>query len=401
MTPCCLVLNEVNNDLPVQNLRRLARPRDGGGPRPDSPAAERLDEAFLRNRLDRFHLDNPRAGEEEEIQPRMAATAQRAPEGDGAPTAPPADGDAERAITEADIIQVKDGKLLRALRSTRGSSIDRASRRDRLSLLGRYRASLQIPFEMYLRDGVVMRCSRRGLNTSARRGHSASTPMSNPELHRGARRLQPGGRRADRLVRPAGRHLRLAHRRRRALYRHVRGRRLLKGCKESARNTTVTSLAVGDPAHIAVVDQLSYDDDPNDYGWQRSVSVTQDRMYIAGIEWDGTDEGHSTIQVVDISDPGGALVEGAERRGRRPDPEPLADGRARGRPPRRQPARRLEDRRAARRRDLRRRVLAELAPSATPSSPCPSPRRCAPSASTATAPARSRRSRPTRSSPST
>src|SRR5262245_12659201 len=83
------------------------------------------------------------------------------------------------------------------------------------------------------------------------------------------------------------------------------------GCKGS-RNTTVTSLNVIDPATIGVVDQLSFaDNDPYSYGWRRSVSVTQERMYVSGIEWDGMSQGHSTIDVVDISDPTGVLVKGA------------------------------------------------------------------------------------------
>ncbi|WP_437851941.1 beta-propeller domain-containing protein [Sorangium sp. So ce363] len=252
-----------------------------------------------------FISDNPRAGggrdTAEDGGEGSAGTG-----GDGAPTAPPADGDAERAITEADIIQVKDGKLY-ALSQYSGLSIIDISRRDRLSLLGRYRAS-GIPFEMYLRDGVVYAMfsswtqyiydAATGEYSYEQSSHIEALDVSDPaDIQQIGSFDLPGAISDSRIVGDV-------------LYTVTFEDGGCWGCKQS-RNTTITSLAVGAPAEIAVVDQLSYDDDPNDYGWQRSVSVTQDRMYIAGIEWDGTDEGHSTIQVVDISDPGGALVEGA------------------------------------------------------------------------------------------
>ncbi|WP_437973910.1 beta-propeller domain-containing protein [Sorangium sp. So ce295] len=252
-----------------------------------------------------FISDNPRAGGGRDTA-ADGGEGSAGTGGDGAPTAPPADGDAERAITEADIIQVKDGKLY-ALSQYSGLSIIDISRRDRLSLLGRYRAS-GIPFEMYLRDGVVYAMfsswtqyiydAATGEYSYEQSSHIEALDVSNPAAIQQIGSFDlPGAISDSRIVGDV-------------LYTVTFEDGGCWGCKES-RNTTVTSLAVSDPAEIAVVDQLSYDDDPNDYGWQRSVSVTQDRMYIAGIEWDGTDEGHSTIQVVDISDPGGALVEGA------------------------------------------------------------------------------------------
>lgn len=216
------------------------------------------------------------------------------------------DGGAERAITEADIIQVHDGKLY-ALSQYSGLSIIDISRRDRLKLLGRYEAS-GIPFEMYLRDGIVYAMfsswghylyddandSYTYVQTSRIEALDVSDPANIASI--GSFNL-PGSISDSRIVGDV-------------LYAVTFENGYCWGCSEN-RNTTVTSLAVGDPADIAVVDQLTYnDDDPYGYGWQRSVSVTADRMYVAGIEWDGTDEGHSTIQVIDISDPGGTLVEG-------------------------------------------------------------------------------------------
>ncbi|WP_437276197.1 beta-propeller domain-containing protein [Sorangium sp. So ce375] len=258
-----------------------------------------------------FISDNPNGGDGRDTagEGANAAAASSGTGGDGAPVGDDAggDGDAERAITEADIIQVKDGKLY-ALSEYSGLSIIDISRRDRLSLLGRYRAS-GIPFEMYLRDGVVYAMfsswthyvvdAATGDTSYQQTSHIEALDVSAPaDIQQIGSFDLPGAISDSRIVGDV-------------LYTVTFEDGYCWGCKD-ARNTTITSLAVGNPAQIAVVDQLSYDDeDPDSHGWQRSVSVTQDRMYIAGIEWDGTGEGHSTIQVVDISDPGGALVEGA------------------------------------------------------------------------------------------
>ncbi|WP_437828417.1 beta-propeller domain-containing protein [Sorangium sp. So ce1153] len=217
------------------------------------------------------------------------------------------DGEAERAITEADIIQVKDGKLY-ALSQYSGLSIIDISRRDRLRLVGRHQAS-GIPFEMYLRDGVVYAMfsswehyildDSTGGYTSVQTSRIEALDVSDPANIQPIGSFDlPGSISDSRIVGDV-------------LYAVTFENGYCWGCS-SSRNTTVTSLSVADPADIDVVDQLTYgDEDPYGYGWRRSVSVTADRMYVAGIEWDGTAEGHSTIQIIDISDPGGALVEGA------------------------------------------------------------------------------------------
>ncbi len=227
-------------------------------------------------------------------------------EGSGAPDEG-ADDDPERAITEADIIQVKDGTLY-ALSQYAGLSVIDISQRDRLSLIGRYRAS-GMPFEMYLRDDIVYAMfsswtqylydADTGEYTYEESSRIEALDVSDPSNIRliGSFDL-PGTLSDSRIVGDV-------------LYAVTFENNYCWGCGSSP-NTTVTSLAVGDPAEISVVDKLSYkDDDPYGYGWRRSVTVTQDRMYVAGIEWNGgDDEGHSTIQVIDISDPGGDLVEG-------------------------------------------------------------------------------------------
>ncbi|MBW2458996.1 MAG: beta-propeller domain-containing protein, partial [Deltaproteobacteria bacterium] len=77
--------------------------------------------------------------------------------------------------------------------------------------------------------------------------------------------------------------------------------------------TFISSIGVGGSGVPVVIDQLSYEQpDVGEQGFRRSVMATEDRMYVAGIEWDGiSNTGHSTIQVVDISNPDGTLVQGA------------------------------------------------------------------------------------------
>ena len=88
------------------------------------------------------------------------------------------------------------------------------------------------------------------------------------------------------------------------------------GCVSNQPRTTVTSIAAGDPASIRKIEQLTFADQRGASGWyRRSIHVTTDRLYVSGMVYTGTwgpDTGHSTIQVVDISDPAGRLVSGAQ-----------------------------------------------------------------------------------------
>ena len=70
------------------------------------------------------------------------------------------------------------------------------------------------------------------------------------------------------------------------------------------------ALNVADPSSVEKVDQLSFDDQEGSYGWKRSLTVTDERMYVAGPEWGNEGPVGSTIPVIDISDPTGDLVEG-------------------------------------------------------------------------------------------
>ncbi|WP_438025785.1 beta-propeller domain-containing protein [Sorangium sp. So ce233] len=217
------------------------------------------------------------------------------------------DGDAARAIAEADIIQVEDGKLY-ALSQYSGLSVVDISRRDRLTLLGRYRASGS-PFEMYLRDGVAYAMFSSWAEhpfdeaadsySPAQMSRIEALDVSDPAAIRPIGSFDlPGAISDSRIVGDV-------------LYAVTFEDGACWRCA-SAPNTTITSLSVGDPTQISVVDRLSFSDDGfKTHGFRRSVSVTQDRMVVAGIAWDGAGEGHSTLQIVDISDPGGHLVKGA------------------------------------------------------------------------------------------
>ncbi|NUQ76634.1 MAG: beta-propeller domain-containing protein, partial [Polyangiaceae bacterium] len=227
--------------------------------------------------------------------------------GGGGEPAPAAGDDAERAIEEADIIQVV-GNRLYALSQYSGLSVIDVSVNDKLTLLGRYQAS-GVPFEMYYRDGIVYAMfSSWGqyvfdeaqnqwswVQSSRIEALNVADPANIQSM--GSFDL-PGSISDSRIVGDV-------------LYAVTYENGFCWGCQESP-NTTITSLQIASPTNIGVVDQLSYiDSDPYGYGWKKSVSVTPERMYIAGIEWNGQGEGHSTIQVVDISDPGGDLVAGA------------------------------------------------------------------------------------------
>ncbi|WP_437733647.1 beta-propeller domain-containing protein [Sorangium sp. So ce1335] len=217
------------------------------------------------------------------------------------------DGDAARAIAEADIIQVQDGKLY-ALSQYAGLSVVDISRRDRLTLLGRYHAR-GIPFEMVLRDGVAYAMfsswgERLADDASGSYGFGQvsrieALDVSDPAEIRPLGSFNLPGTLSD--ARVVGDVLYAVSFENGACFRCA-----------GAPNTTITSLSVGDPAHIGVVEQLRFpDDDFATHGWRRSVIASEDRMVVAGVTWDGTSEGHSTLKVVDISDPAGHLAAGA------------------------------------------------------------------------------------------
>lgn len=227
---------------------------------------------------------------------------------DAEPVPPRGGAIAERAIRDADIVQEKDGRLY-AMSRYSGLSVIDVSRRDGLRVLGT-RRMYGTPVAMYLRDGVVYALFSGWTHVvpDAQGGASHRESMSRVEVLdvSDPAEIQPVGSfdLPGKLT-----EARLAGD---VLHAVTYEPGSCFGCA-AAPNTTVTSLAVGDPADIAVIDQRRFiESAPSGYwGWP-SVSVSDDRVYVASAAWNGgEEEGRATIQVIDISDPSGALVEGA------------------------------------------------------------------------------------------
>jgi hypothetical protein len=234
--------------------------------------------------------------------------------GGGTPpvTPPPGGaGDTTRAIVEADIIQIQ-GDTLYALAEYGGLSVIDISNADDLRMLGRY-GIRALPFEMYVRSGVAYamyssfpRYERQADGTSRYVVSSriVAIDVTNPAAMKelGVFDL-PGDLSDSRLVGDV-------------IYVVTHENGSCWGCVSNQPRTTVTSLAAGDPANIHKIEQLTFADQRSNAGWyRRSIHVTTDRLYVSGMVYNGAwgpDTGHSTIQVVDISDPRGRLVAGAQ-----------------------------------------------------------------------------------------
>jgi hypothetical protein len=231
------------------------------------------------------------------------------PIGDGAsPGADDDDGGAERAIVEADVVQVV-GNRLYALSRAAGLGVIDLSNPRQLRMLGSSRAMPGEPFEMYVRDGVVIAMygswgqyvasddGYRWVQISKVVALDVRDPAHITEL--GSFDV-PGMVSDSRIV---GNVL------------YVVGYQdgWCWGCEDEKPLTAVMSLDVENPRAIRKVDELKYEDVDNEWGWnRRSITVTTERMYVAGPEWGGNDANYgSTIEVIDISDPQGDLVPGA------------------------------------------------------------------------------------------
>jgi uncharacterized secreted protein with C-terminal beta-propeller domain len=229
-----------------------------------------------------------------------------APGGVGAVDGNTADDSPERAISEADIIQLQ-GSTLYAMSRSGGLSVIDVSKPAALKILGRYRTSFT-PFEMYVRDGIVFAMySDWGYfvedeatqqwswkQSSSLLALDVSKPASIQKL---AQFDLPGEISDSRLVGDV-------------LYAvsYQNG-----NCWQCATKpaTNVVSIDVSQPSKPLKVDELAFESDGNEYGWgKRSISVTTDRIYVAGPEYGHAQPENSTIQVVDISDAKGDLKAG-------------------------------------------------------------------------------------------
>ncbi|MBN2530014.1 MAG: beta-propeller domain-containing protein [Deltaproteobacteria bacterium] len=215
-------------------------------------------------------------------------------------------GETEREIEEADILHVVDNTLY-ALSRYRGLTVIDISTPAKMRILGRFQA-YGVPFEMYIRDNVVMALyssfysyeynDETGQMESGSNSRVLALDVSNPAqiTELGAFELL-GAMSDSRIVGDV-------------LYTVSFEDGYCRGC-DATRKSVITSLDMANLTTIHVVDSLAFEEE--NYSWRRSIAVNQNRMYVSGPgytadDWDGY---RSTLQVVDISDPGGDLVEGA------------------------------------------------------------------------------------------
>jgi hypothetical protein len=232
-------------------------------------------------------------------------------DGDGAeeePGAAPGDDDgAERAIQEADVVQVVGSRLYTLSRAAGLGIIDLTNPR-KLRLLGSARDLPGEPFEMYVRDSVVIAMySSWGQYVEVEDGYRwvqtskvVALDVANPAAIKRLGSFDvPGAVSDSRIVGDV-------------LYVVGYQDGYCWGCEQQKPLTAVLSLDVGDPRAMRKVDELRYEDVDNQWGWsRRSITVTTQRMYVAGPEWGQSEGMGSTIEVVDISDPSGDMVPGA------------------------------------------------------------------------------------------
>ncbi|HTM45668.1 MAG TPA: beta-propeller domain-containing protein [Polyangiaceae bacterium] len=252
-----------------------------------------------------FESANPSADATRGRNAAGGGTASAGGSGAGPSPAPNDGGDASRVIAEADIIQI-EGDTLYALSQYGGLSAIDIGTQDKLTLLGRLKV-VATPFEMYIKQGIVFALyqgygeyvhnaddSWQWVQTSHVVVIDARDPANLKEL---SKFEVPGYIADSRMVGDI-------------LYVASFEDGYCWDCEANKPQTTVISLDVSIPAAVTKVDQITFDE-RQDYSWHRSIFVTDQRMYVAGPQWGATGPVGSTIQVIDISDPAGDMVEGA------------------------------------------------------------------------------------------
>ncbi len=218
-------------------------------------------------------------------------------------------GGAARVVEEADVIKV-EGNRLYALSRYGGLAIVDITNPDQMTLLGRKRID-GVPFEMYVQNGrafvMLNEFGRWVQDDGSPYGQWVQTSeilafdVSNPaNINEVSHFDVPGSIADSRMVGDAA-------------YVVTYENGWCWGCQSSPA-TVVTSFKVG--SAITKSDQLVYKSPNQNYAsWQRSVSATNERLYIAGPEWSwtpGQTNASSIIQVIDITDPSGKLKKGAD-----------------------------------------------------------------------------------------
>lgn len=227
-------------------------------------------------------------------------------------TTPPAD--AARAIAEADIIQISNGRLYAMSKSGTVSVVD-VSQPAHLALLAQTTLP-GTPFEMYLRDAslVTMIDMQNGNafseivsldigNVLAPPSTDSTLANPNPQtLPQLAAVAVPGSLADSRIVGDV-------------LYLATYG-------DSATPRTTLTSFDVTDAANISQIDQRNFESNaPTSYSiawgsnWTRSIFVNDERIYVGGhadMDPNDYDSGkpEGIIDVVDISDASGHFGKG-------------------------------------------------------------------------------------------
>jgi hypothetical protein len=210
----------------------------------------------------------------------------------------------ERAISEADILQLS-GDRLYALSRFSGLSIIDVSNPAALRMVGTYRSAAE-PFEMYVEDGLVYAmfngwysyaCNDAGFCSWQTESRVQAIDTRDPANIRLLADLEVPGYIAD--SRRVGDVMYLATEQWGGCW----------GC-EPESNTTLTSFDVSDASRFTQLDQLRIPS-VGEYGGSRSIAVTDERIYVAGFDYGPNYQLlPGSVQVVDISDPSGALVQG-------------------------------------------------------------------------------------------
>lgn len=223
------------------------------------------------------------------------------------PSSNDGDGDAGRAIDEADIIK-RDGDRLYALSALGGLTIVDLANPDALKLLGRFRATAT-PFEMYVRDNTAFVLYNGYVEygydeasdqyTIYQTSYVIALDVTDPAAITERQRFEVPGYIADsRMVGDA-------------LYVVAFDDSYCYACGDAPK-TRVMSFNVSSPDDVVQVDELSFDERESTAAWGRSLSGNDQRLYVSGPQYsnDGSPTG-SVIRVIDITDSSGDMEEGA------------------------------------------------------------------------------------------
>jgi hypothetical protein len=215
-------------------------------------------------------------------------------------------GDGDVDISEADIVQV-EGDRLYALSSYSGLTVVDMTNPDDLQALGTWETDAE-PFEMYVDGGQAFvmfndygfwaydeSLDDWSYNTSSRLVALDAGDPQNIQVD--GEFTLPGRIQDSRRVGDV-------------LYVVTMQDGYCWDCS-AEQQTVVTSLDISNPAQPAIVDQLEFISEGDNWDWQRSVASTTERMYVAARTWDWQGLG-SYIDVIDISAGDGSLVAGAQ-----------------------------------------------------------------------------------------